>query len=244
MWDVVQPEIYKGGGSGAHLKLIALLPCLSHLKLIKFVIVRIMSKKRLQVWSVRFDIKINDDSGSNADLTLDTWKPRLAPGYYYFGPAATNASTQQRFGLIVKELVKDTLVDIDQWNQVWNDHGSGTSTDYALWRGSCADPNYVALASFFTRSHNPPSVNDTQGIKAVHKDVLISAAAYPEIWNDKGTGANEDGSVWGVDGGPTPKSIETGAFIAVSGYFAPPRDAYNINRDKVVVSNYGTTSPL
>jgi hypothetical protein len=145
------------------------------------------------------------------------------------GPGASNSPSSIPYGIVVKEIVPGTLVDVVDWRQVWNDAGSGAKTDFALWQGVSPSPEYICLASFFTRSHQKPSPALTKGIKAVHISALGPAYAKFEIWTDRGSGARQDGAVWQV--GTTKDVIETGAFVAVRGYGNPPAPLYGIRRD-------------
>jgi hypothetical protein len=143
-------------------------------------------------------------------------------GWFYLGPAATSSSRHSGKGVVVQEIVPHTLVDLAGWEQVWNDIGSGNSTAFALWRGIAPGPDYVSLCSFLTRSHIPPSPEQTKGIKAIHKKALDTAFGDPEIWTDKGTGARLDGAVWEVSGQGSLTLIETGAFVAVGAHNTRP----------------------
>ena len=150
------------------------------------------------------------------------------------GPGASNSPSSIPYGIVVKEIVPGTLVDVVDWpgRQVWNDAGSGASADLALWQGVSPSLEYICLASFFTRSHKKPSpalTALTKDIKAVHINALGPAYAKFEIWTDRGSGAKQDGAVWQV--GTTKDVIETGAFVAVRGYGNPPVPLYGIRRD-------------
>lgn len=159
----------------------------------------------------------------------------MANGLFYLGPGATNNNDPNKYGLIVEELVPGSLVDVDEWEQVWNDAGSGASTDYALWRGKSTHPDYIALASIFTRSHDKPTAAETEGIKAIHRSVLGIAEADPPIWTDRGSGSKQDGSVWAVEVDEDPNLIQTGAFIATSGY-GRPLGVRGVRRDMVEIA--------
>lgn len=129
----------------------------------------------------------------------------------------------------------NTLTDIKSWTQEWCDAGSGQPTDYSLWRGVPAGPEYVVLGSFFVRSHSPPTAADTRGMKAVHRDVLVSISASDEIWTDAGSGARQDGAIWSGSALAKTGVHETGAFVAVKGYNNPPPSVYVINACTVVM---------
>ena len=156
--------------------------------------------------------------------------------WFYLGPAATNGS--DAFGLIVKDLSSDghILRPVGDWVQVWNDAGSGKSTDYSLWQGvpRVEDrANYVVLGGYFIRSHNKPNEIETRGIRAIHKDVLKLVKPGREVWNDAGTGAKLDGAVWDISVAGQLDAINPGYFIPAPNHNTPPVDTFAIERTKV-----------
>jgi hypothetical protein len=154
--------------------------------------------------------------------------------WFYLGPAATNNSKHPGRGTIIQEIIPGTLVDVAGWEKVWSDVGSGNSTAFALWRGIPPSPDYVAVCSFFTRTHEPPSAEQSKGIKAIRRDVVVTGFGDPEIWTDKGTGARPDGAAWEVSGQGSLRRIETGAFVAVGEHNSRPVDVSVLDADKVV----------
>ena len=207
-----------------------------------------MANAKVEHRNVSFRQLINNDVGSDADIDLATWRPdrkffsrslrlflfadattttKLVPeGWFYLGPAATNSSNAPGTGVVVRELEPGVLVDVADWIQVWNDAGSGTSTDFALWRGVGPTPDYVVVGGFFTRSHNKPSLEEARGIKAIHKLALRNTGPGSQIWTDKGSGADEDGAIWSIS---TLGVVPTGAFVPVRGYDSPPQELYGLH---------------
>lgn len=158
--------------------------------------------------------------------------------WYYFGPAASKGH-KDATGVVVKEVTShdstfQALGEID-WEQVWNDKGSeGNSTDYSLWRAIPKDPvNYVAVGGFFMRSHNKPTSKDAAGMRAIHRDLILTVGPGKEVWTDAGSKADEDGAVWSISVAGNLDALETGAFVPVKGHNKPPSDTYAINRRKV-----------
>ncbi|KIM83366.1 hypothetical protein PILCRDRAFT_97217 [Piloderma croceum F 1598] len=192
---------------------------------------------RLRVQTVPFSALLNNDAGSGADKNLASWKPDkrfVHFGWYYLGPAATNGSNDA-YGLVVNEIVPGTLGQVNDWVQVWSDAGSGNGTDFSLWRGIPDNPAHVVLGGIFVRSHNKPTIDESRYIRTIDKDMLVTAKATPEIWNDMGSGARADGAVWGISTAGNTKAINTGAFIPVQGYNNPPGVAYALDSTKVTV---------
>jgi hypothetical protein len=158
-------------------------------------------------------------------------------GWYYLGPAANNGESGGSRGVIVQPAgEKRVLAPITDWEQVWNDYGSGKPTDYALWRGLPAEAdrtNFIVIGGFLVRSYNKPTTGDSYGMMAVHKDALVQASHGREIWNDAGTKANMDGAVWEISTEGHLQAIGTGAFVPVQGYDNPPRGTYALDRHRI-----------
>jgi hypothetical protein len=158
-------------------------------------------------------------------------------GWYYLGPAANNCYSQGSHGVVVKPASGTrVLAPIDEWEMVWNDSGSGRRNDYALWRGFPAPADrkdFIVIGGFFVRSHNAPTLEDTRGMMAVHKDVLITVSPGREIWNDAGTKARRDGAVWEISTDGHLQGLSTGAFVPVDGHNKPPRATYALDRNRI-----------
>ncbi|KIK05616.1 hypothetical protein K443DRAFT_90842 [Laccaria amethystina LaAM-08-1] len=186
-----------------------------------------MAEAKVEYRTVSFKQLINTDVGSDADSDLATWKPNLPDGWFYLGPAATNSGNIPGTGIVVRELEPGVLVDVADWIQVWNDTGSGDSTDFALWRGEGPTPDYVVVGGFFTRSYNKPSAEETRGIKAIHRLALHNTTPGSQIWTDRGSGADEDGAIWSISSFGV---VPTGAFVPVRGYNNPPQELYGLRQ--------------
>lgn len=171
--------------------------------------------------------------------TVEIYAISVEPGWHYLGPSATNGS-DDAVGIIVKDNSSDgsILHPVGDWNEVWNDAGSGKSTDFSLWRGVplLEDSfDYLVLGGFFVRSHDKPSPEETAGIRAIRKDVLELVQAGREVWNDAGTGARLDGAVWDISVAGHLDAINPGHFIPVPGHNIRPNDTFGIDRTKVDV---------
>ena len=125
------------------------------------------------------------------------------------------------------------LMDVKGWEQVWNDAGSGKATDFSLWRGISPSPDHVVVGGFFLRRKTEPTAAETQGIKAVHKDVLVKVGHGVEIWTDAGMGSRQNGAVWGTSTTGIVTALDTGAFVPVDDYNNPPGLVYALDVSKV-----------
>ena len=149
-------------------------------------------------------------------------------GWYYLGPAAANYRYSCE-GIIVKQIHDDILVDIQDWECVWTNAKTMDKGDYSLWRGIPPTLDYVVLGSFLVRGVEKPTKQDTMGMKAVRKEVVIEAKASREIWSNTRHWLATEGAVWDIKADHD--SIDPGTFIAVSGKrHVPPPVVYAINR--------------
>jgi len=142
--------------------------------------------------------KIYDDHGTHAKKDVSFARPETGDQWHYLGwvayPGKGGAVGE---ALIVKELVRGALADITGWDQVWSDHGSGNRQNFYTWKANASNPTeYKVLGDFFT--HLSATKPDISGMKAVHEHCLARGKIGAQIWNDHGTGANQDGSLWEV----------------------------------------------
>ena len=155
-------------------------------------------------------------------------------GWYYLGPAASNGSNDC-VGVIVRETSYDkALAPIVDWEKVWDDSGSGKPTDYSLWRGVAQDLDFIVIGGFFVRSKNKPLSEDTAGMMAVHKDLVVDVWPGQQIWNDAGTGAIQDGAVWDISTKGNEHAVNTGAFVPVRGHDTPPHFTLALDSAKII----------
>ncbi|KAF9027295.1 hypothetical protein BDZ89DRAFT_1066951 [Hymenopellis radicata] len=171
---------------------------------------------------VTFVNKMTTDSGSGANTDLSVWRPNLDTDWYYLGQGAESNWSHAPFGIIVHALEPDALKDVVGWERVWDDAGSHKGTDFALWRGIPPNEDYVVVGGIF--STNPgwaePNSEQKRGIKAIRRNLLVMDDTF-QVWNDTGTHASKDGSVWKTYGrsGPSPWAL-----IPRYSHSAPPRD--------------------
>jgi hypothetical protein len=160
--------------------------------------------------------------------------PLVESGWYYLGPGANNGQLGGTNGIVVKPTESTKVISpIVDWENVWDDGGSGNKTDFSLWRGVPAfedRQDFVGLGSFFVRRNTKPTAEEAAGMVAVHKDLLVHANLGTKIWDDDGTGAKRDGRVWDVSTQGIVRGIYTGAFVCGN---SPPSHLFAIDRDQV-----------
>jgi hypothetical protein len=81
------------------------------------------------------------------------------------------------------------------YSQIWNDRGSGAKHDVAVWR-PIPPKNYSCLGDVATEGYQKPSLKE---IVCVTKDLIENGRVGSLIWNDRGSGARQDVSIWGVE---------------------------------------------
>lgn len=76
--------------------------------------------------------------------------------------------------------------------KVWDNAGSKSSHDLALWRGVSSSEDIVGGGIFSVNpGHAYLTAEQTAGIVAIHKTLLVEDDTT-QMWNDAGTGAAED----------------------------------------------------
>lgn len=156
-------------------------------------------------------------------------------GWFYLGPCAKNKKDQTAVGVIVKEIVPKTLADIVGWERIWSNKGGRGPALISLWRGIPPNPEYVVLGDFLVQGEEQPTKEQTQFIKAVHKNACIRGSFGSQIWTDAGSRAPEDAAVWDISNEHGLKGLRTGAFVATLGYKETERAVYVLDMTKLLV---------
>ncbi|KAJ7625179.1 hypothetical protein B0H17DRAFT_1288221, partial [Mycena rosella] len=77
--------------------------------------------------------------------------------------------------IIVKDgVIPGALGVVARWEKVWDNSGSSSTRDLALWRGIPANDNYVVIGGIFSMNpgHGSPDGVQTDGIVAIHRDFV------------------------------------------------------------------------
>lgn len=135
------------------------------------------------------------DRGSGARGNVATYRPQNC---FRLGDSAVNNYDNSRrpTGYCVQEVVPGSLAVPIRMNKIWDDTGSGANLDGSFWRFDCP-PGFIDLGHASSGSHNPPSVDQYRCINA--QLITSSNALRRFIWNDRGSGARNDVSVFGLD---------------------------------------------
>ena len=164
------------------------------------------------------------DSGSGADMDGAVWQARnYQSEYCSLGDVATGShSSPTDKAVLVSQRKPGALVNPSSFSLVWNDRGSGADDDVAIYRMN-APSGYTCLGGVAVRSHS--SQPDKQKYCCVKNEYVVQADTV-HTWNDRGSGANNDVSLWTViRAGGDAHGIDAGTFIGVSGYSRPSASA-------------------
>ena len=165
-------------------------------------------------------IYTDNNSGANEDLAV--FSPVIPSGYYMVGHFAQQDHSTFMKGTVplVKPLVDGAVKPPEHFEEVWNNKGSGGGEDVSFWR-VIPPPGYVAVGDVINLGYNSPE-DLKKTYACINADLVVQGTIGPEIWNDKGSGADQDGSMWAIQ--PITEGV-TGTFVVQSGY-SQPADVY------------------
>jgi Vacuolar protein sorting-associated protein 62 len=156
---------------------------------------------------------IYSDAGSGAHMDVTIYRPYPTdPGVYCVGDYAQgNYSSPSGVSITVKAVNDDPshplLAAPLHYNEIWNDHGSGGDHDGSIWYPVPPD-GYVSLGFVCNGGYDQPNIPT---YRCVRRDLTEATQAGPLIWNDQGSGAHMDVSLWQLVGVPN-------AFLAQGNY--------------------------
>ena len=136
--------------------------------------------------------KIWTDSGSGANKDFSVWRPKGPGGYYSVGDIPYGSHNQPPLSVIVKAHISDALEPPYFYRKRWDDSGSGANKDCSFWEPDCPS-GYRALGHRANNDKNqaPP----TEDFRCVKAEYTVTGA-WQWVWNDKGSGADDDVSVY------------------------------------------------
>ena len=155
-----------------------------------------------------------DDSGSTASKQVAFWRPKPPKDFFFLGDIAVSNydSIDNKIATIV---VKDNknqkgkpLAKPDKFECIWKNSGMSWMGDKSCWRPVPPD-GYVALGDVYSATYDPPNIDE---FRCVRKDLAFLAKIGDKIWDDSGSAASEDFSVWSIDTPRTYNGEATGLF--------------------------------
>ena len=144
-----------------------------------------------------------NDGGSGADMDGTLWRSNPTdPNYYIIGDYAQGNYGNPTGPTIIVTAINDpnnTLLrpPID-YRQIWNDHGSGGDHDGSVWYPVPPD-NFVSMGFVGQRGYDKPSIAN---YRCVHHSQVVNDQTGSLIWNDSGSGAHIDVSIYAVQAVP------------------------------------------
>jgi DNA segregation ATPase FtsK/SpoIIIE-like protein len=174
-----------------------------------------------------------DDSGSGADLDGYFFLPDVGNSEYIIGGHASGKRSSKYHCVTTVSIAAGNpegtpplLVAPADWKQIWKDSGSGAAKDGSFWTAIPPDNNYKCIGSVSQLFHNKKP--NLPNYRCVHVSLTDKIVANNIIWSDKGTGADQQVSVFSLPA--------TTSFIAVS-----PRansvETYDLKKNATSVPN-------
>ncbi|RKG92696.1 DUF946 domain-containing protein [Corallococcus terminator] len=136
---------------------------------------------------------IYDDHGTGATNDISVWRPDLSqsPGFFSLGDVAMSNRGQAPATTFLVRGEGDLLARPSNYNWIWSDSGSGGTHDASFWE-PVAPAGYTCLGHVAVLGYSKPS---TDLIRCVRSEYVLPAnPAW--VWDDKGSGANDDIGVW------------------------------------------------
>lgn len=179
-------------------------------------------------------LRIWDTAGSRAKPAA-FWRPTppadVLPGYFPLGDVAIddhdNITDRHAVAVVCEAATPSAdpakgsaLRRPDDYELIWQDTGSGSKKDGAIWR-PIPPQGYVALGSVCSDGHSKPSLN---AVRCVRADLLIASGLAESVWTDKGSGARQSISTWSAVPPSAPADeihLAPGTFVGLKSYSKP-----------------------
>jgi hypothetical protein len=120
----------------------------------------------------------------------------------------------------------EVLVAARSWTCVWR-----MSKGWAMWRAVAPD-GYVALGDVFHYDYPPDHEETFHSYACVRLDCVRAVPSGHSLWDDRGTGARCDASMWSIpDGTDNPWQ----RFLVRPDYGPPEEPGYTVDRSVVEI---------
>jgi VPS62-like protein len=156
---------------------------------------------------------IYDDRGSGSDMDGSFYRPYPTDASFCIlgDYAQGNYNSPIGTSVIVKAINDDPKSPLlkapNDYSQIWNDQGSGGDYDGSIWYPKAPD-GYLAIGFVASSGYDKPSI---PSYMCVRRDLVVDAQPGSLIWNDQGSGADEDVAVYQIVGA-------SGLFVAQGNY--------------------------
>ena len=123
-------------------------------------------------------------------------------------------------------------------NPIYTDKGTGATMDVSIWRPSPNYPNQFIIGDHAQPNHGKASTDPVQVVQVEVDDpaapLLAMPVGYYQVWNDKGTGGDQDGSIW--------MPVAPAGYIAIGGVAQDGYSQPNISNYRCVRQDLVATS--
>ena len=156
---------------------------------------------------------VYNDTGSGSDGDVTIYRPAPTDvNYFIVGDYAQGNYGAPAGSSIIVSAVNDDpdhplLAVPSGYQQIWNDKGSGGDYDGSVWRPIAPD-GYLVLGCVGNQGYDQPVIPN---YRCIRKDMVTDAAVGAWIWSDKGSGADNDVSLYQNAGA-------SGLFVAQGNY--------------------------
>jgi len=167
---------------------------------------------------------VYNDKGTGAHKNLIIFTPQvftLFEGYYYLGDLAAQTHDPKLIcgDFVIKDVSSEQnlIKPPNRATFIWNDSHTGGKQNLGLWAPLIDNQDYTCLGTLAKDSHQPPTVEDLKRLGCIKNSLLEpDKNPAPLVWNDKGSGAKYDVSLFRRGNPSNPLMI--GPFVAVKGY--------------------------
>ena len=107
---------------------------------------------------------------------------------------------------------------MNEFSLIWNDAGSGADRDVSIWSPLDIENGFYRLGDTATASHSKPNI-PALTVSALSPGALAQPTGYTEIWNDGGSGSDDDVRILRMT---NPSGYTCLGYLAVKGYGTVP----------------------
>ena len=136
---------------------------------------------------------IYNDEGTGSFANVSIWRPGVPEGFRSLGDVPFDAYTSPMVTSYVVAADHPAVTQPMGYEKIWSDAGANGDLQVTLWNpipalGSVC-PGQIATADYGA----PPELDAIACVRADHAQV----AGVAFVWDDTGSGADWDGSIWG-----------------------------------------------
>eukprot|EP01084_Bolivina_argentea_P128398 226968_1 len=153
-----------------------------------------------------FAVEYQSDKGGGAKSDVKFYRPKQINGYYCIGVTCTNSSGSDVHLVMVKGKEGIDIKRPVGMKKIWTDKGSRKSWNYQMWRPQ-APPGFKSLSdipNFRTKKANGDNkwnnYKNTIDIWCVSDKLCQISSIQNQLWNDGGSRANADCSIYRIEG--------------------------------------------